>query len=63
MSNELQEVKEQLKEQGEKLEEIQQELARYKGFVGGILWVLAALFAAVKFAWPLVKDLVSAKGG
>lgn len=62
------ELKEQLKANeerskanSEKLEEIQQELARYRGFVGGVFWILGAMGIAVKMLWPLLKDLFGMK--
>lgn len=46
----------------EKLEEIQQELAKYRGFVGGVFWILGAMGIAVKMLWPLLKDALGMKG-
>jgi hypothetical protein len=45
------------------LHEIQAELAKYRGFVGGCLWIVGAMFAAVKLVWPFLKDVLSIKGG
>lgn len=45
----------------EKLEEIQQELAKYRGFVGGVFWILGAMGIAVKMLWPLLKDALGMK--
>lgn len=58
IKDELAELKDKFEEQNKKLEEIQQELARYKGFVGGVLWLITAMAAAVKMVWPFAKDFL-----
>lgn len=33
---------------------LKQELQRYKGFVGGVVWCLSALAATVGFVWGML---------
>ncbi|MFZ2587889.1 MAG: hypothetical protein WAZ18_07230 [Alphaproteobacteria bacterium] len=36
------------------LQDLKEELHRYKGFVGGVMWCMGALSAAGGFVWGLV---------
>lgn len=70
MNPELQELKDEItaqrseqRELREALEEIQKELARYKGFVGGCLWIIATMIAAIKMLWPWIAEILKIKTG
>lgn len=54
----IKDLEEKVDNMSEVVHELQQELARYKGFVGGILWVCGAMFAALKLAWPALEKLL-----
>jgi hypothetical protein len=49
MENLAQLLKDELKEVRKDIRELRQEVTKYKGFVGGVLWTAAALFAAFQF--------------
>jgi hypothetical protein len=61
--DEIRQLREEIDEVKSVLHEIQAELAKYRGFVGGCLWIVGAMFAAVKLVWPFLKDVLSIKGG
>lgn len=35
--------------------ELRQDIGRYRGFVGGVVWGLSALAGAVGFIWGMLK--------
>lgn len=49
MENLAQILKDELKEVRKDIRELRAEVTRYKGFVGGVLWTGAALFAFFQF--------------
>ncbi|MFT7434136.1 MAG: hypothetical protein ACI9TY_001784 [Alphaproteobacteria bacterium] len=44
-------IKIELKDIRNDIRELEQEITKYKGFVGGVLWTGAALFAAFQFIY------------
>ncbi|MCP5405777.1 MAG: hypothetical protein H6922_06115 [Pseudomonadaceae bacterium] len=47
----LQDVMVEVRELRQQVRQLQQELQRYKGFIGGVMWCLSALSAAGGFVW------------
>ena len=47
----MSEIKEILSRQDQRLDDIDKDLARYEGRVGGVLLAFTAIFAFLKFAW------------
>lgn len=50
----LSEVMMEVRELRADVQGLKQELQRYRGFVGGVLWCIGALGAVVGFVWGLV---------
>lgn len=50
----LREVMEELRELRGDVQGLQREMHRYKGFVGGVVWCLSSLTAAVGFVFGAV---------
>lgn len=59
MENLGQILKDELKEVRKDIRELRQEVTKYKGFVGGVLWTAVALFACFQFAikWIVGENL------
>lgn len=49
MENLEKSLRTELKDIRTDIRDLRQEITKYKGFVGGILWTVAALFAAFQF--------------
>lgn len=49
MENLAQLLKDELKEVRKDIKDLRQEVTKYKGFVGGVLWSMAAVFAVFQF--------------
>lgn len=45
------------KEREKKLDKVLEELGRYKGFVGGVLFIVGALWAFIKTGLPFLAKL------
>ena len=48
-------IKEELKDIRNDIKELKQEITKYKGFVGGVLWTGAALIAVFQFAYKWIN--------
>ena len=49
-------ISDELKVIKQDIHEIRQELTKYKGFIGGLIWTLAALLTAVNLFIEWVKN-------
>lgn len=52
----LQHIEHELEELGDKITNIDKDLAKYRGMVGGVLLVVTAISAFFKFIWNDVRD-------
>ncbi len=52
----MDEIIRELRQIRTEVHELREDMQRYKGFVGGVMWCMSALTAMVGFAWGALSD-------
>lgn len=49
----------EIKEIRKEVRSLHEEMTKYKGFVGGVLWSIAAIVTAANFLFSYIKNMVA----